>query len=96
MTTLEATLALTQQDKRVCPMPQAWQRLYKLLPNTHRVGNGWEPPLPLILAAWDFSSDLDKRARLQEHLRWADAHQALPAVHQFLSDLQPDQWHCAD
>jgi hypothetical protein len=96
MSTLEATLALTLQDKRVCPIPQAWQRLYKLLPDTQRVGNGWEPPLPLILGAWDFSSDLDKRLRLQEHLRWADAHHALPAVHQFLSTLTPDQWHCAD
>jgi len=96
MITLEATLALTQQDKRVCPMPQAWQRLYKLLPNTHRAGNRWEPPLPLILGAWDFSSDLDKRLRLQEHLRWADAHQALSAVHQFLDALPPDQWHCVD
>jgi hypothetical protein len=96
MSTLESILALTQQDKRVCPMPQAWQRLYKLLPNTRRVGNGWEPPLPLILGAWDYSSDEDKRARLQEHLRWADAHQALPAVDQFLSTLEPDQWHCAD
>lgn len=96
MSTIEVTLAIASVGKRVCPMPPAWQRLYDLLPDTRQVGNGWQPPLPLILAGWHFSSDHDKRARLHKHVEWASEHGALPAVHDFLLALPADKWHCED
>ena len=44
-------IAYCRENSRVCPMPQRWNALWELLPNRKRVGGGWEPPLPLILAA---------------------------------------------
>jgi hypothetical protein len=96
MSTLEATLAIATTGNRVCPMPPEWQRLYKVLPDTCQVGNCWQPPLPLILAGWDFSSDQDKRVRLREHIQWASDHGALAAVHDFLLALPAKKWHCED
>jgi len=96
MSSIEATLAIATADKRVCPMPQAWQRLYDLLPATRQVGNGWLPPLPLIVAGWNFSTDHFKRARLREHVQWDSEHGALPAVHDFLLALPADKWNCED
>jgi hypothetical protein len=52
MATKEEVLAEAQRNNRVCPQPQKWSELYELLPNKRRKGNGWEPSLPLILAAW--------------------------------------------
>ena len=95
MTELDETLVLASAGGRVCPMPDAWNRLYQLLPNTHRQGAGWEPPLPLILSAWHHSTDWQKAARLREHLDWAASHDALPRVHAFLAALPGDAWHVA-
>ena len=38
-----------------------------MLPDRRREGSGWEPPLPLILAAWHTTSALSKMLRLEEH-----------------------------
>jgi hypothetical protein len=51
MVVLELVIAEVQKNNRVCPQPRKWQELYDMLPNKRRVGVGWEPPLPLILAA---------------------------------------------
>jgi len=92
MTTLSATLAQATRNDRVCPQPQKWNELYSLLPNRRRIGGGWEPPLPLILAAWwDTPANL-KAARLREHIEWADKHGALEAVLEFLTDLEETEW----
>ena len=52
MITLDEALKEAQKNNRVCLMPMRWNELYQMLPETHREGNGWEPPLPLILSAW--------------------------------------------
>lgn len=74
-------------------MPQQWNQLYKMLPDKRRKGAGWEPPLPLFLAAWWDMPALTKMLRLREHLRWAADHGCLPAVFEFLRQLPEDQWH---
>jgi hypothetical protein len=95
MPTMADTLALATAGGRVCPQPGEWQRLYDLLPNTRRQGDGWEPPLPLILSAWHFSEDWQRAARLREHLAWAEAQGRLDRVHAFLAALPDDAWHIA-
>ena len=64
-----------------------------MLPNRRRVGSGWEPPLPLILAAWDTTSDRPKMLRLAHHIEWAATHGALDAVDKFLRALREEDWH---
>lgn len=84
--------AIATKNDRVCPLPQPWNRLYDLLPGKSRAGGGWSPALPLILAAWDASTDAMKRERFLEHLDWAASHGALDAVAAFLEGLPEEQW----
>lgn len=58
----------------VCPMPGAWDRVYKELWRVHAgpADAGPPPPVPLILAAWAYSSDADKLRRWQDTRRCAD------------------------
>lgn len=90
---LEALLEYAQASERVCPVPDKWHELWKMLPDRRREGSGWEPPLPLILSGCWHSSNLDKRLRLQQHLRWADEHGALPQIDAFLRALAEFEWH---
>lgn len=88
----EDVLAIATRAGRVCPLPQAWSRLYDLLPGKRRVGGGWEPALPLILAAWQDTTAVAKGNRLREHIQWAASHGALDPVREFLETLPEDQW----
>lgn len=90
--TLDEVLRLATQDSRVCPLPQEWNKLYELLPGKRRAGNGWEPALPLILAAWHDTPAMRKMLRLREHIEWASTHGALAAVGEFLASLPEEQW----
>ena len=92
----EAAHSLIQfcrEKDRVCPQPLRWNELWQMLPNRQRVGNGWEPSLPLILAAWWDASDLAKMLRLAEHIEWADKHGKLEVVSRFLRSLPESDWH---
>ena len=90
---LESVLALANQNDRVCPLPQHWIRLYDLLPDRRRVGSGWQPALPLILAVWHEAPDSLKTARLREHIEWAYSHGAIDPVGTFLASLPESEWH---
>ena len=94
---LESTIAFAQENQRVCPVPTRWNELWHLLPERRRVGVGWEPALPLILAAWHGSPLIAKIVRLREHLEYANAHGALPEVDRFLRSLPESEWaHVSD
>jgi hypothetical protein len=86
-------IAYCREHQRVCPMPQRWHTLWELLPEQNQVGAGWQPPAPLILAAWHYSSNLEKMLRLAEHIQWAEKHGSLPAVAAFLRNLAETDWH---
>ena len=87
-----ALLAYCRHNHRVCPVPQRWNTLYEMLPQRKLTGVGWEPPLPLILDAWDGTPPLLKAMRLAEHLEWAAAHGVLDAVGQYLRGLPEADW----
>ena len=91
--TTESLIAYCRENKRVCPKPILWNQLWELLPNRKQVGPGWEPPLPLILAAWHETPAMLKMLRLQEHIRWADKHGSLNEVATFLRGLKEEDWH---
>ena len=93
MATLKETLEEAQKNNRVCPQPKKWNELYGLLPNKKRKGNGWEPSIPLILAAWWDTPAVPKMLRLREHIEWAHQHGCLDAVYQFLANLKEEEWH---
>lgn len=95
-TALESIIEHCQQNNRICPQPNHWHKLWDLLPNKRRVGLGWEPPLPLILAAWWDTPSLLKAVRFREHLAWADDHEALDVVDAYLRGLTEEQWFHGD
>jgi hypothetical protein len=86
-------LAFCQNRGRFCPQPQPWNRLWEMLPNRkQKPSGGWNPPLPLILAAWSDTTGLEKMLRLRAHIEWADAHGAIDDVGTYLRGLTEEQW----
>ena len=82
--TVESLIAYCRENNRVCPLPVPWDELWKALPDRKQLGAGWQPALPLILAAWHETPALMKMLRLAEHIKWADEHGALEPVGSFL------------
>lgn len=75
-------------------MPQKWQQLYNTLNNKkQKVTGGWEPSVPLILAAWDETPSMMKVLRLREHIEWAEKEGQLEKIDRFLISLQERDWY---
>jgi hypothetical protein len=89
----ENLIAYCRENNRVCPQPDRWIELWEMLPDRKQIGAVWEPPLPLILAAWHETPATSKMLRLAEHIHWADAHGVLPLVATFLRNLPEEDWH---
>jgi len=89
---LDDLLAYVTKDGRICPEPGKWHELWEMLPDKHRVGSGWNPPLPLILVAWDHTCGLEKILRLKQHLEYAAEKGVLDQVELFLKNLTRDEW----
>lgn len=81
------------EKERGCPKPHYWNVLWEMLPKHSRIGGRWEPPVPLILAAWGYTTNLEKMDRLTEHICWADKHGKLFEVDNYLRNIQETDWH---
>ena len=88
----DSLIAYCRENSRVCPMPMQWNEMWNLLPYRKQVCSGWEPALPLILAAWHDTPEIYKIIRLEEHIRWAEKHDVLEEIYVFLNNLTEDQW----
>jgi hypothetical protein len=89
---VEALLDYVRENGRVCPVPHRWNELWKMLPSRRRVRDGWEPPLPLILAAWRSTPVLMKMMRLEQHIRYAEAQGVLADMDRYLRGLPEEDW----
>lgn len=88
-------MEFVQDDGRICPQPGKWHELWDLLPDKQRAGSGWLPPLPLILAVWDHTSELEKKMRLKQHIEYAAEKGVLVLVDQFLRGLNQSEWYAS-
>jgi hypothetical protein len=96
-TSLDDIINYCKQNDRVCPQPQLWNTLWQKLKNKKQIGAGWQPALPLILAAWWEASGLSKQLRLIEHLKWAEANGQLQGIVDYLKELKEEDWfHFSD
>ena len=94
---LNSSLEYVKAEGRVCPMPNFCNELWKMLPERkQRSSGGWEPSLPLILAAWGDTPALSKMIRLAEDINYASEHGVLDEVDQYLRSLKADQWAYGD
>jgi hypothetical protein len=91
--TADALVEYCRTGRRICPQPQAWNRVWEMLPDRKQErSSGWNPSLPLILAAWHHATDLEKILRLREHIQWADEHGAISAIDEYIRGLSEEQW----
>ena len=90
---IDALLSYVRDNGRVCPLPQQWDMLYKLLTGSQFKGAASKVPAPLILSAWWNSTDQDKCLRLKKHIEIAKETGVLESTDNFLRSLPPDAWH---
>jgi hypothetical protein len=75
-------------------IPKDWNKLWHLLLNKkQKPSGGWEPPLPLILAAWFETSPLEKHLRFREHILWAEKNNQLAEIGTYLKSLSESDWY---
>jgi TPR repeat protein len=83
--------AYCTQNNRV--VPRDWNKLYKMLANRRQLpSGGWEPALPLILAAWHETDSDQKQLRFREHLEWAGSQDQLEMIGAYLRSLDEADW----
>lgn len=90
---LKELLEFVQGEGRICPQPGKLHELWEMLPDRKRVGSGWQPPLPLILAAWDHTTGIEKMLRLRQHIEYAEEKGVLKQVDRYLRDLPASEWY---
>ena len=89
--TFDTLLEYCTLNKRV--IPRDWNKLWNMLNSKHRKqSGGWEPSLPLILAAWHETMPIEKQLRFKEHIQWAVDHDQLDQIGKYLRSLPEDQW----
>ena len=86
-------LEYVEENGRACPQPVRWSAMWEMLPGRRRAGNGWEPALPLIFAAWWETPALLKHLRFLEHLQWAQSHGCVDQVGLYLRALPETDWY---
>jgi len=57
----------------ICPQPGKWHEIYEMLKTAWQKAGaiGSKPPVPLILAGWNYSNDVEKKIRWEDMLDWA-------------------------
>ena len=60
----------------ICPNPRTWHDIHARLSKAAMLASPriLPPPRPLILAGWNFSSDLEKKKRWDDTVEWANTH----------------------
>lgn len=75
-------------------IPKDWNKLYSMLINKRqKPSGGWEPSLPLILAAWDITMPIEKQLRFKEHVLWAEKNGQLAQIASYLKGLKESDWY---
>lgn len=75
-------------------IPRDWNKLYDLLRNKRqKPSGGWEPPLPLILAAWHHTMPIEKVLRFKEHVQWACDQGQADEIGAYLRGLKEEEWY---
>lgn len=90
--TFESLWAYCSANNKV--IPRDWTKFYNMLANKkQKPSGGWEPPLPLILAAWDETTPLDKQLRFHEHIEWVRDQGQLEDIGHYLRSLDEAAWY---
>ncbi|BFM06950.1 hypothetical protein [Halioxenophilus aromaticivorans] len=68
--------------QEICPNPLMWNKVYSKLKKAwvESGGAGEQPPKPLVVDLWAYSSDHEKAERWQQTLSWALNHSCYSVV----------------
>ena len=75
----------------ICPNPDKWIELQKLMESNNQTNNDRFPP-PLILGAWGLTEDWEKRIRLKQQMHWAEKAGLLDLMNSYLEHLETSDW----
>lgn len=75
-------------ENKIVPLPLHWNQLFKMI----QVKSGEQIAAPLILAAWDETSLVEKRERFHAHLNHAEMLGLWDKVFIYLEGLTDDDW----
>lgn len=81
------------RNDRVCPKPDAWQKIWKLMIKRIRKKVRLGPPQPFYQIDWHETTDLQKQERLLEHIHYAFLNGGYDDVADALSELSVKDWH---
>jgi len=94
---IDAAMLVARRNNRVCPRPELWEELYRLLQSHQAALKAPKPPAPATGSAWAVTPSLTKRLCFREQVEWADRHGVLETVMQFMVRLDEAQWfHMGD
>jgi len=67
---------------RVCPNPSRWGKIYQYLERYADANNcdPSHPPKPLVLSGWNYSNDLERKARWEETVQWATTNNCMALI----------------
>ena len=90
---LEELLEICSRNDRVCPHPPAWTGLWEIIIGRKNEGGCESPRRPMILAEWWDTTAEEKRACLEQQIRWACEHGILEEVDNFIRNLSEGDWY---
>lgn len=91
METFDTLWKYCTENNRI--IPKDWNKLFNMLINKkQKPSGGWEPFLPLILAAWDVTMPIEKQLRFKEHIQWAYDNNQIDEIGIYLRNLKEDEW----
>jgi hypothetical protein len=90
--TLDSAMLMARRNNRVCPRPERWNELTRLLPARRALRGNQPPPTPATGPAWAVTPSLTKRLCFREQIEWAEREGALEAVVSFMQSMSEDEW----
>lgn len=80
-------------QKGICPEPGYWWDFWEIIEKRKKIKCAWEPPMPLVLASWHESPPFLKTIAFDQQLKWANEHEIIDEVDEFLRKLEDRSWY---
>jgi hypothetical protein len=90
--TLDSAILMARRNNRVCPRPERWNELSKLLPARRTMRGNQAPPAAATGVAWAMTPSLTKRLCFREQIEWAEREGALEAIMTFMQAMSEEEW----
>lgn len=92
MSDLDDLIKYATSENRVCPIK--WDKFWRIMGSPSPKDDPNNPGLPLILGAWDTTSNTQKRDRFIAQIRYSQKIGKLETVAKFLYSLDKEEdWH---